>query len=221
MDDFVHHLLTKAPRGELEKTDENGWTPLMHAAINGSSKAAAYLLKVGAPTDVISKDGKTLLSAACSGNLVWLVRHICDGLSQEISNPREYVNIADSNGMTATHEAASCGSDRCLEILLSTKLINVDATDNYGRVPIMYAAYSGSFECLKLLYNYNANLNIVDGSKNGLLVYAVEGGNMEILQFLQKHHQFSNPVISQAKVTAIRRGAIDMAKMLSLDIPEE
>ena len=49
---------------DINKQDNNGWTPLMNAAINGRIEVVRELLKRGAKEDLKAKDGKTAYDRA-------------------------------------------------------------------------------------------------------------------------------------------------------------
>ena len=51
----------------IDSVDDKGWTPLMHAASNGNSEAAKFLLECKASVTHIDTEGKSALHLCCKG----------------------------------------------------------------------------------------------------------------------------------------------------------
>eukprot|EP00483_Globobulimina_turgida_P012830 UN12854 len=84
--ELVLYVLARINRSDMDESDENGWTALMHAVASGSEKCAAILLKAGASVITLGEDGYSLLSIAIMGNLIWMVRHILDCIKKLLLN---------------------------------------------------------------------------------------------------------------------------------------
>merc|ERR1719297_14427 len=71
------------------------------------------------------------------------------------------VNIADENGKTALHWAASVNNVEAVNILLKNNA-NRDAQDHKDETPLFLAAREGSFQAAKALLDHGANREIQD-----------------------------------------------------------
>jgi ankyrin repeat protein len=140
-------LNTPAPIGQY---------PAHASAEAGRPYLLTMFLDAGARSDVLTKDGETLIhSAAMSKSTATLeiALQACRGL----------MNTARADGRTATHVAASTG-----DVALLEKLEEVGAclrtTDNQGRTPLHAAAEQLHVESLKFFANRRAPIDATDRS---------------------------------------------------------
>ncbi|QQR49173.1 ankyrin repeat domain-containing protein [bacterium] len=137
--------------------DNEGLTPLHHAAFMGHPESISILLRHGAHINDQDNDGWTPLHvAAVSGNFACLSFLINNG-----ANVRAKVGeiFGEIEGCTPLHCAATSGSLACLTELLNTSA-NADriARDEKGETPLHKAAKNGYLNCVKKLLNYDASL---------------------------------------------------------------
>ena len=156
--------------------EEQGWTPLMYAALGGKAEVASYLLSKGASVnDVEPEDGYTALHFAAEQGNVDVLKvllaakadvlaktktgetplHLAAGRSVDacaaLIAAGASVNEQDDSKWTPLHVAALNGNDAACELLLANKA-KTDARDMHGRTPLHLAAAAGIEKvCLTLI----------------------------------------------------------------------
>ena len=83
----------------------------------------------------------------------------------------------------ALRDAATRGDTDTLRALLDAECdtSHVDEKDWAGKVPLMYAAQGGHTECVQLLLQRGANVNMRSASRSTAAHYAAEHGHKETL----------------------------------------
>jgi len=93
------------------------------------------------------------------------------------------LQVSSDMGRTLLHSVAH--SDN---ILLAGKLIDtgldMNAIDEDGATPVLFAASNGKFEMLKLFEEYGADFLVVENNGNDLMINVVIGGNIELIAYL-------------------------------------
>lgn len=113
---------------ELNKTDENGCTPLMYAANFGQDQTVKFLLQQGADVNLTDNTGKdALMLAAIEGH--------ADVIAVLLSDSRVDVNRTEQFGNTATMFAASENHVSCVKLLLDF------GGDAFHKNPKSFSAY--------------------------------------------------------------------------------
>ncbi|MFJ5423623.1 ankyrin repeat domain-containing protein [Wolbachia endosymbiont of Drosophila barbarae] len=166
---------------ELEKhntRDENGMTPLHHAAANGDVKTAKYLIDDGANVDAQDKGRHTPLHYAAAYGCVEIAEYL-------VVNEAN-VNAQDKDGHTPLHYAAIHGYVEIAEYLIDNGA-DVDAQDKDGVTPLHYAAVHGYVEIVKYLIDNGANINAQDKDGHIPLYFAVTNDNKELAKLLIKY----------------------------------
>ncbi|EDO38657.1 predicted protein, partial [Nematostella vectensis] len=70
--------------------------------------------------------------------------------------------------------------------LIDKYKLNIDHQSASGLTALHYAALEGSFECLELLVNKGARIDILDSKGCSPLDFAVRGGNFDCAAYLIK-----------------------------------
>ncbi|WP_428624805.1 ankyrin repeat domain-containing protein [Sedimenticola sp.] len=132
-----------ANQDPVDSRDSCHWTPLMKAALNGHTKAAAELMDAGAGLDLVDKGGYTALMLAASNNHVELVK----SLLARGANP----NLQESTkGWTALIWAAKRGHLESVSALISAEA-DKEITDFNGNTARTWAKQNSHPEVIRLL----------------------------------------------------------------------
>lgn len=89
-------------------------------------------IQAGASANKCTSTGVSALSMMCLYNQ--------PELTQKLLQQRAYPKQRDDVGSTPLHCAAWAGSERCVKVLLSSRVQLVGAKDQDGRTPLHYAA---------------------------------------------------------------------------------
>jgi ankyrin repeat protein len=125
----------------LNKENDQGYTPLMLAAYNGNIETATYLVQHGADLNGESKYGTPVMAAAIKGNSD-IVRLL---LSQGAD-----LNKTDSNGTTALLYASIFSLNEIADLLLKGGA-NPKLKDSKGNTALDYAILTQNETLIKLL----------------------------------------------------------------------
>ncbi|KAI4495334.1 hypothetical protein M0804_001535 [Polistes exclamans] len=98
-------------------------------------------------------------------------------------------NTCDDRGLSPLHVAVKIPNGvECVNILLSSKLTNMESYTDLGWTPLLLAAEAGSYDAVSSLIRAGANVNNTDKSYGrSVLHIAVEGGHKEIVEFLLRN----------------------------------
>jgi ankyrin repeat protein len=148
--------------GELDRSDDVGFTPFLLAIFYGHSECASELLRLGASASAKDIAGKTALHFACASGLV-------DTIPELVQHGAPLAS-ASVKGETAIRSAAECGLPQCLEALLASaseqdieqSFANEHTHSGGGVSPLMAAARTGSKECVRLLVQHQPFVRTVD-----------------------------------------------------------
>ncbi|XP_046547141.1 putative ankyrin repeat protein RF_0381 [Haliotis rubra] len=210
--EIIQYLLTQDTVG-IDKQDENGWTPVMHAAKGGHEAVFDVLVDKGADLSPVDGDKETILHVACEGGNVEIIKYL---LKHDIVN----INCQDGKGWTPIMHAAMSGHKGVFDVLveggadlslvgdykmntlyaackggnveitqylLKHDIVNIDCQDGKGWTPIMHAAMSGHKGVFDVLVDEGADLSLLCDDKETILHVACEGGNVEIIKYILKH----------------------------------
>ncbi|XP_075247053.1 uncharacterized protein LOC142340364 [Convolutriloba macropyga] len=164
-------LLEKTPERLMYKLDQDNYiSPLHLAAYHGHDEVLSMLLECSDKNvNVRDPDGRTPLSlASLRGHLSCVETLLIQGNATVLT----YDNVSDK---TPYHAAASHGHANVLRVLIKNaeSPSDVDCIDRLGRTPLMYVTAQGHLECLNILLNSAANVNMVDHRHNTALHRAV------------------------------------------------
>lgn len=96
------------------------------------------------------------------------------------------VKCEDNLGMQPIHLAASHDQPKIIEFLFELGIpLNTRCKTN-GKLPIHFAAESGSFEALKLLCEYYVDVSIKDNDENSAAHLAAKNDQLNCLKYLVK-----------------------------------
>ena len=177
--EIVHLLLSKEADPNLSYTleDEDDpsflFEPLLHALAMGKCDIALALIKAGAKLNIKNDEGESPLHMAimCSS----------ESLVEEMIQRNISVNEKDNIGQTPCMLAAEFGSTNILKMLLNSNA-KINDQDSSGCTALIMAIRSFlrddtseyDTQCIHLLIENNADVNLVDKNKcNVLMQYLI------------------------------------------------
>jgi ankyrin repeat protein len=187
--------------------------------LEGRHKFVQMLIEAGANVNTVNpvSDVPLLHMAAKRGNL--------EQLNVLLSTERIDLNIKDCCQRTALHCLARLrvsrqeevqGLQQSLLLILegdcsTCRMIDLDATDEWGNTALHVAARYGNSEMVDILLKNGANINIMDGCGETALHIAARDGNQDTVIVLMRHGadlmftKFRQPPLSQIDRVTLRR----------------
>ncbi|XP_063706247.1 ankycorbin-like [Culicoides brevitarsis] len=188
----VSRVMMKAP-DLMEAEDEDGFTPLHLAIIQGNLPLVNLLLSQNANVDALDNEGHSVVH--------WAV--VCGEIDalKACLNAGADISLADVNGASPLHFAAQlCGANyegksekasfklalEILHVILEHPSSMVDNVDKDGRTPLLWAASAGSEKAVLQLVKAGAKVESSD--KDGLtaLHCAASKGHTLVIDALVK-----------------------------------
>lgn len=172
-------ILLKHPSVELNLKDAQGRSPLSWAAGNGQREVVSTLMhKTGVDKSTKDKDIRNVISWACQGGhtdtLRTLVKYGCGG-----------VDDVDIDVWTPLLWSLFVRSPATVEALLSTRRVQIDRQDGYGRTALIWAASYGYLDVVQLLVSWNATVHIKNNGGHTAADVARVEGQLEVWEFLE------------------------------------
>ena len=162
-------------KGALIDIRENGLTPLMHAAQNGRTALAIFLVNRGAQINPQKMYSLTALHLAAKKGHKDIVAFL---LSQSA-----HVNVQDKQGSTPLHLAAQAGNEEVVALLLNHgSIINVQ--DKQGNMALRLAIRANHKGVVNLLLSGGTSIGVRDLQGNTPLMLAVKEGHYDLVAFL-------------------------------------
>uniref|UniRef100_A0A182PMH7 ANK_REP_REGION domain-containing protein n=1 Tax=Anopheles epiroticus TaxID=199890 RepID=A0A182PMH7_9DIPT len=175
--EMVEFLVQKG--ADVNRKDNEGWTPLHATASCGFLSIARYLIENGTDLASINSDGELAVDLASSDAMEDLIQHHLDeqGIDcEEARKAEERIMLSDATkwlrtdssdcdkahpktGATAIHVAAAKGYIGVLKLLLEGRG-DIDRQDVDGWTPLHAAAYWGQKEATQMLLNASADIDI-------------------------------------------------------------
>uniref|UniRef100_A0A663FBK7 [histone H3]-lysine(9) N-methyltransferase n=1 Tax=Aquila chrysaetos chrysaetos TaxID=223781 RepID=A0A663FBK7_AQUCH len=149
-------------------------TPLHAAAQKGYLEICHLLLQAGANINATDKLRRTPLMEAVANNHVEAARYMV----------RRGGCVYSKDGSTCLHHAAKNGNLEMVDLLLSTGQVDVNAQDNGGWTPIIWAAEHKHIEVIRRLLTRGADVTLTDNEENICLHWASFTGSAEIAEVL-------------------------------------
>lgn len=160
--------------------------PLLHMAAKRSNLEQLSVLLNTEPVDLNIKD-------CCQRTVL----HCLARLS--VSNQEEVQRLQQSLVLMLEGDGSTC------------RMIDLDATDEWGNTALHVAARYGNSEMVDILLRNGADINVMDGCGETALHIAARDGNQDTVVMLMKHGadllftKFRNPPLSQIDRVTLRR----------------
>ena len=174
-------------RDRLCSFDGSGFTPLLRATDNGHLECMEGLIKAGADVNKPknSEDNETPLMKAVKGGHVKCIELL---LKSGADVNLWTTNKKGNKNFTALMKAAEYGHDECLKVFVEAGA-NVNAKNAGGQTALYFAAANKKAECVELLTNAVADVNIrcndkYNDSTTPLIAAITDGGNYRCVEVL-------------------------------------
>ncbi|XP_055088396.1 kinase D-interacting substrate of 220 kDa B-like isoform X1 [Periophthalmus magnuspinnatus] len=194
---------------EVDGRSDNGQTPLMLAAEQGSLEIVQELIRRGANVNLDDVDcWSALISAAKEGHLE-VVRELLENSA--------YIEHRDMGGWTALTWACYKGRTEVAKLLLEEGANPNTTGQQYSVYPIIWAAGRGHSEIVKLLLEHGAKVNCSDKYGTTPLIWAARKGHYDCVMHLLENgadvdQEGANSMT--ALIVAVRGGYTDVVKEL-------
>ncbi|XP_058254273.1 kinase D-interacting substrate of 220 kDa B isoform X7 [Hemibagrus wyckioides] len=193
---------------DVDSRSENGQTPLMFAAEQGSVEIVQELIRRGANVNLDDVDCWTALISASKEGHVEVV--------QELLANNANLEHRDMGGWTALMWGAYKGRVEVARLLLE-KGANPNITGQYGVYPIIWAAGRGHAEIVRLLLQHGAKVNCSDKYGTTALIWAARKGHYDCVMHLLENganvdQEGANSMT--ALIVAVRGGYTEVVKEL-------
>ncbi|KAJ3080403.1 hypothetical protein HDU99_008470, partial [Rhizoclosmatium hyalinum] len=169
--ELIHKLAQQLGHGQVDVYDDDGWTPLHHAAYSGSTEAVNVLLNYGADVNARDKWKRAPLHFACNHSIALL-----------LLNHGAAPNALDSYNRSPLCYAISFSREVDLVCLLLERGANVEQMGD-NETPLFRASQNNLFDHACWLISFKANLNTVCKGKSPLSI-AAECGHSDMVKLL-------------------------------------
>lgn len=177
---FNHSKGQGISRDDLLLHVDNTDSTLLHLAVeSGVAKVVELCLNEGAvPNTVKSSDGSTPIHLASSYGYMDILDILMQAVAFIVDPP------PDQDGMLPIHKAAQSNHVEVISYLLRQDVDQINTTDYEGRTSIMLAAQFNCYDTVKVLLEYEANVDVRDSENKTVLHYAI--GSSDIVREILK-----------------------------------
>lgn len=167
----------KADHKALSAPDENGWTPLHLAALNGQRPMIELLISLGASPNCRDNIGRSPLHLAAREGHYEAIRCLLDRGAD--------VNARNKFGTTPLHEAAAMNRLDTAKLLISRGASVNAANSIFGDTPLHYAVIGGYEEMARILIRNGAKTGIRNKKGETALQIAESSGRGKMVEILR------------------------------------
>ena len=206
---FASNILGVSP-SLIHVKDENGWTPLALACVNGHTATMRLFLEKGNDPN-FEPSGLPLLH--------WAIIGACP-LNETVSLLVEYdvnVQCRDFQCTTALIAAVKRGHLAFVRLFLRKGAL-LEETDSENLTALMWAVRNGDAEMAQLLIDKGANVDCTDtDGQSSALVTAVKYGHLNVVKVLLQAEipvDTPDPERRTALLWAVERGDAEAAQLL-------
>jgi ankyrin repeat protein len=177
----VRKMLTRG--ADVNGRDRDGMTPLMHAALQGSSELIQLLLDKGAVVNLTDTFGVTaLMQAAWAGHTEVLETLMTQGADVNLQSVLEVPRLKKA-GVNALMGASMNGNLEVVRLLLAGDA-RLNQQDAQGQTALMHASQAGFSQIADLLLSKGANTEIKDQFGRTALTVATIYGHYDVVCLL-------------------------------------
>lgn len=169
-------VLIAANAATIDAMDHDRFTPLIHAIVNGKLECVQKLLTYPARINPSSDSDHIPLNLACLHGHVDIVRLLLEKKAQV---------LPDAEGLFPQHLVARSGKTPQLLLLLRQFGANLDEADKLNQwTPLFHAASEGHVNCLRILLENGARVDLLDEKGLSAKYYAAWEGHLKCVKLL-------------------------------------
>ena len=178
---------------DAKRDDAEGATALMWAAFRGEAQMVRTLIEAGADVNTTDNAGQNAIDEARS----WGHEHIMAMLleartKQQAQWTKDLVDAAVSGTLAELRSAIERGAD-----------VDAKRNDAEGATVLMWAAFRGETEMVRVLLDAGADVNLLDNSGQSAIDEARSRGHEHIVEMLQRTERRIPQADSSAAATDI------------------
>lgn len=172
--DIVEHLLLSGAHPDTRDRN-NGYTPLISAAINKHMDVMKKLLQYSANPSLQAWNGGTALHL--------ISRYEDVQMAAELLKSGAKIEARRGPSLTPLHDAAGNGSEAMVTFLLE-RGADKEARTHSGQTPLLIAAQEGRTGALRVLLQVGADIEVLDSDGWNVLHVAAQRGQAETMAVL-------------------------------------
>lgn len=191
--DTIEFIVNSSSKGDLDRRDTWGRTPLHYAAQNGDVKIIKLLTTDSSRTPTQNGRNTEVASFDVKDEEGW-IPPFCAISHEKVGAVRFFVQHYDkwrsfkgALGQTALHSAASSGNAEIGKLLSD---VCSDSPDLEGQGALFYAISSGSIQFIEFLLvpeSPISTLNVIDKSNRCPLHFAIEENQVGVVKLLTRY----------------------------------
>ena len=190
---MVQTLLEHVPE-TINTRDHDSFTPLIHGIVHHQFACVETLLACGARIDPDSEADHVPLNLAC--------QHGSSAIIQLLLEKKAKI-LPDAEGLYPQHLVARSGTTPEALLLLKQYGADLNQRDKlYQWTPLFHAAAEGRVDCMKILLDQQADVNIHDEKGFRAMYYATWEGHLECMKLLSSNSNetgnISRPILPLA-----------------------
>lgn len=164
---------------KINKTDADGMTPLMNAALSGDLSLVKLVLKKKPDLDFKNSEGDTALAVALTNDQI--------DISKELirAGAKVDINVAGESNDTLLIQAAKSNLEVTKMILAKNKAA-LNKTNAHGETPLMQAIRYGNNETAQFLIQNGADKTVKNKNGETALDIAKNSANPEAEKLLKR-----------------------------------
>lgn len=172
---MVATLLKNGP-GTTDYLDHDNFTPLIHAIVHHQIACAEQLLAYGARIDPASESDHVPLNLACQHGSVAIANLLLEKHARI---------LPDAEGLFPQHLVARSGQSPDMLLMLERYGADMDQRDKlYQWTPLFHAASEGRVDCIRILLDRGADVQILDEKGFSAMYYATWEGHLQCMKLL-------------------------------------
>ncbi|XP_067650441.1 ankyrin repeat domain-containing protein 50-like isoform X1 [Haliotis asinina] len=207
--EIVKHVLSQDIL-DINSRGQYGRTAVMFAAEKGHCEVFDILVSHGGDVSIVDGSSNSILHVACIGGNVDMVKYVLSQNLVDINSGGQYgrtplmsavgrgcrdvfdllvssggdVSLVDSSSNTILHLACIGGHVDMVKYVLSLDVVDINVRGQYGRTPLMSAAWRGHRKVFDFLVSKGGDASVVDDDGNNILHLACIGAQVEMVKYI-------------------------------------